>query len=207
MARKAAYSNTQKYNKRKSFDGQPVPSGMVLVPFRKDLYDLKLGDYIDANFTTMHFGEFPYVIGFMLINEECFEGYMRDFWDELNKDMEMRREGLCIIGTNTDGSIKTCPYPHRCKGCPNKGILDRHNKNRIEILSIDHEYDGETFVDNKTQPPLEDQVLDNLCPEPTVEELQVQLLAHFDKEPPATPRSFVSACKVYQSTISVSKST
>ena len=40
---------------------------MVHLPFRKDLYDLKKGDYIDANFTTMHLGEIPYVIGFMPI--------------------------------------------------------------------------------------------------------------------------------------------
>ena len=154
MARVADYSNTHKYSNRRSFDGQPVPVGMVLVPFRKDLYDLKEDDYIDANFTTMHLGEIPYVIGFMPIKEECFEGYMKDFWAEINADML-------------------------------KGLLERYNPNRIEMLSIDYEYDGETFdIEDTTQPPLEDQVLDKLCPGPTVEELQVQLLAHFDKENP-----------------------
>ena len=163
MARVADYSNTHKYSNRRSFDGQPVPVGMVLVPFRKDLYDLKEDDYIDANFTTMHLGEIPYVIGFMPIKEECFEGYMKDFWAEINADMLMKREGRCIIGKNPDGSVKTCPYTRRCKGCPNKGLLERYNPNRIEILSIDYEYDGETFdIEDKTQPPLEDQVLDKL---------------------------------------------
>ena len=185
MARQANYSNTRKYSNRRSFDGQPVPAGMVLVPFRKDLYDLKEGDYIDANFTTMHLSEIPYVIGFMPIKEECFEGYMKDFWAEINADMLMKREGRCIIGNNPDGSVKTCPYTRRCKGCPNKGLLERYNPNRIEILSTDYEYDGETFdIEDKTQLPLEDQVLDKLCPGHTVEELQVQLLAHFDKENP-----------------------
>ena len=150
---------------------------MVLVPFRKDLYDLKEDDYIDANFTTMHLGEIPYVIGFMPIKEECFEGYMKDFWAEINADMLIKREGRCIIGKNPDGSVKTCPYTRRCKGCPNKGLLERYNPNRIEMLSIDYEYDGETFdIEDTTQPPLEDQVLDKLCPSPTVEELQVQLV-------------------------------
>ena len=60
MARKADYSNTQKYRNRKSFDGQPVPTGKVLVPFRIDLYNLKKNNYIDANCTTMH------LIGFLI---------------------------------------------------------------------------------------------------------------------------------------------
>lgn len=185
MARKADYSNTQKYSNRRSFDGKPVPTGKVLVPFRIDLFDLKKEDYIDENCTTMRLGDFRYHIGFMAISEAQYPTYMKDFWDELNKDMEMRREGRCIIGKNPDGSDKLCPYTRRCKGCPNKGLLERYNPNRIEILSIDYEYDGETFdIEDTTQPPLEDQVLDRLCPEPTVEELQVKLLAHFDKENP-----------------------
>ena len=185
MSRKANYLNTHKYNDRRSFDGQPVLAGMVLVPFRKDLYDLKEIDCIDTNFTTMHLGEFPYVIGFMPIKEECFEGYMKDFWAELNADMLMKREGRCIIGKNPDGSDKICPFTRRCKACPHKGLLERYNPNRIEIISIDYEYDRETFdIEDKTQPPLEDQVLDKLCPEPSVEELQIRLLAHFDKENP-----------------------
>lgn len=185
MARKANYSNTHKYGNRRSFDGKPVPTGKVLVPFRIDLFDLKKEDYIDENCTTMRLGDFRYHIGFMAIDETQYPSYMKSFWDELNKDMEMRREGRCIIGKNPDGSDKLCPYTRRCKGCPNKGLLERYNPNRIEILSIDYEYDGETFdIEDTTQPSLEDQVLDRLCPEPTVEELQVKLLAHFDKENP-----------------------
>lgn len=185
MARKADYSNTQKYSNRKSFDGQPTPEGKVLVPFRINLFELKKGDYIDENCTTMHLGEFSYHIGFMAIDEVLYASYVRDFWDELNKDMEMRREGRCIIGTNPDESVKTCPYTHRCKGCPNKSLLERYNKNRIDILSLDYDYDGEAFdIEDKTQPSLEDQIMDRLCPEPSAEELQVQLLAHFDQENP-----------------------
>lgn len=55
----------------------------------------------------------------------------------------------------------------------------------MEILSIDYEYDGETFdIEDTSQPSVEDQVLDKLCPEPTEEELKIKLLAHFDKENP-----------------------
>ena len=109
MAKKADYSNIKEYINRRSFDRQPVPTGMVHLPFRKDLYDLKKGDYIDTNFTTMHLGEIPYVIRFMSITEECFEGYMKDFWAEINADMLMKREDRCIIGKNPDGSDKTQP--------------------------------------------------------------------------------------------------
>ena len=84
-----------------------------------------------------------------------------------------------------DGTDKLCPYTRRCKGCPNKGLLERYNPKRVEILSLDYEYDGETFdIEDTTQPSVEDQVLDKLCPEPTEDELKIQLLAHFDKENP-----------------------
>lgn len=111
MPRKANYSNAQKYSNRRSFDGQPLPNGKVLVPFLKENYDLQKGDYIQDNFTTMHLGEFTFEIGFMAISEEHYASYMKDFWDELNKNMEMRREGRCIIGKNPDGTDKLCLKP------------------------------------------------------------------------------------------------
>ena len=92
MGKTANYSNTHKYSNRKSFDGKPVEAGKVLVPFRKDTFNLKKSDYIQDNFTTMHLGEFSFEIGFMAISEDHYASYMKDFWDELNKDMEMRRD-------------------------------------------------------------------------------------------------------------------
>ena len=183
MARKADYSNSQKYSNRRSFDGSPIESGKVLVPFRIDQYDLNKGDYIQDNFTTMHLGEFSYEVGFMQIDEACFKTYMRGFWAELNEDMKTRREGRCIIEKNPDGSDKLCPFTRRCTGCSEKGLLERRNTYRVEILSLDYEYDGEIFdIEDKSQPSVEDQVLDKLCPDPTEEELKIKLLAHFDKE-------------------------
>lgn len=97
----------------------------------------------------------------------------------------MRREGRCIIEKNPDGSDKLCPFTRRCTGCPEKGLLERRNTYRVEILSLDYEYDGETFdIEDTTQLSVENQVLDKLCPEPTEEELKIKLLAHFDKENP-----------------------
>ena len=185
MARKADYSNTQKYRNRKSFNGQPVPTGKVLVPFRIDLYNLKKNNYIDANCTTMHLGESRYEIGFMPIDEILYASYMKGFWDEINEDMKMRREGRCIIRKNSDSSDKLCPYTRRCKGCPEKGLHERYNPYRMEILSLDFEYDGESFdIEDTTQPSVEEQVLDKLCPEPTEEELKIGLLAYLDQENP-----------------------
>ena len=143
MARNADYSNTQKYSNRKSFDGHPVPDSKVLVPFLKEKFGLQKGDYIQDNFTTMSLGEFSFEIGFMAISEEQYASYMKNFWAELNKDMEQRREGRCIIGKNPDGTKKLCPSTRRCTGCPNKGLLERHNPKRVEILSLDYEYDSE----------------------------------------------------------------
>lgn len=106
MACKADYSNTQKYSNRKLFDGQPVPDGKVLVPFLK--FGLQKGEYIQDNFTTMHLGEFSFEIEFMAISEDHYASYMKDFCNELNKDIEMRRDGRCIIGKNPDSSDNLC---------------------------------------------------------------------------------------------------
>lgn len=181
--KKADYSNTQKYSNRKSFDGQPVPAGKVLVPFRKELYELQKGDYIDENCITMYLDGSKYDIAFMAIDEAQFASYMKDFWDEIDKDMEMRREGRCIIGKNPDGSDKLCPYARCCKGCQNKGLLECYNPKRIETFSIDYEYYGEIFdIEDTSQPSVEDQVLDKLCPGHTEDELRIKLMAHFDEE-------------------------
>lgn len=185
MARIGNYSGTQKYSNRKSFDGQPVPAGKTLVPFRKDAYDLQKGDYIQGNFTTMHLGGFSYEIGFMAINESQFASYMKDFWRELNEDMKMRHESRCIIGKNPGVTDKLCPFTHRCTGCPEKGLLEHRNTYRMDILSLDYEYDGEVFdIADNSQSSVEDQVLDKLYPDTTDEELQVQLLAYFDRVNP-----------------------
>ena len=99
--------------------------------------------------------------------------------------MKRRREGRCIIGKNPDGSDKLCPFTRRCKGCTEKGLHERYNPNRVEILSLDYEYDGETFdLEDTSQPSVEDQVINKLCTEPTEEELKIMLLAHFDTENP-----------------------
>lgn len=185
MAKQANYSNNQKYSNRKSFDENQIPVGKVLVPFCTNQYDFKEGECIPDNFTTMHLGEFKYEIGFMPIYAELFESYMTGFWKQLNDDMKQKREGRCIIGKNPDGTNKLCPFTRHCTGCPENGFHERCNPYRIEILSLDYEYNGENFdIADESQPSVEDQVLKEICPEPTEEELQIQLLAHLDKVNP-----------------------
>lgn len=169
------YSDPHKYSDRKAFDCQPVPAGKELIPFRKETYELQKDDYIQENFTTMHDNEFCYEIDFIAINESQFASYMKDFWRELNEDMKMRREGRCIIGKN-DGSDKFCPYTKRCTDCPEKGLLEHRNTYRVEVLSLDYEHDGESFdIEDTSQPPLKDQVLNRICPEPTVDDICVEI--------------------------------
>lgn len=183
MGKTADYTNTKKYSNNKSFDGKAVEPGKVLVPFLKDEFHLRTEEYIDENFTTMHLGEFKYPIGFMAIREDKYADYMQDFWDEVNKDMELRREGRCIIGKNPDGTDKLCPNTHRCKGCPNKRLLERRNKKRVEILSLNYEFENEGFdmIDEKTS-YFEDQVLDEMCPDPDYNEVRNRALARLEKQ-------------------------
>lgn len=93
MKRTADYSNTTKFSNKKSFNGKPVEAGKVLVPFRKETFNLPADSYIQDNFTTVHLGGFDYEIGFMPIFEECFASYMGEFWDEINDDLKIRRKG------------------------------------------------------------------------------------------------------------------
>lgn len=185
MGRITNYSNTQKYSDKKSFDGKPVEEGKVLVPFKKEDMNLMPGEYIYDNFTTFHLGEFKIVVGFMAISEGYFASYMQEFWDKLNKELEAGREGRCVIVKNADGTDKLCPYTRKCKGCQNKGLLERRNTHRVEIISLDYEYEGDGFdIEDTSTPSVEDQVLEKIDPEPTEDELKLQMLAHFDKTNP-----------------------
>lgn len=186
MAKKRDFSNTQQFSNRKSFDGKPVEDGKVLAPFRKTTMKLPEGTYIQANFTTANYGVTKFEIGFMPILESEFSSYMRDYEDEIEAELEVMREGRCIIGYK-NGSPVICSRYHKCKDCPNKGKLERHNPNRVEVLSLDFEFEnnGFDYVD-ENQPSLEDQVLERLEPEPALSEdkLEAKMLAHFDQVKP-----------------------
>ena len=92
---------------------------------------------------------------------------------------------MAVIVKNADGTDKLCPYTRKCKGCQNKGLLERRNTHRVEIISLDYEYEGDGFdIEDTSTPSVEDQVLEKIDPEPTEDELKLQMLAHFDKTNP-----------------------
>ena len=92
MGRTDDHNTTEKFRNKRSFDGKPVEPGKVLVPFRKETFNLPAGTYIQDNFTVMYLGEFEYEIGYMPISESFYVSYMKEFWDEIEKDSAMRRK-------------------------------------------------------------------------------------------------------------------
>jgi hypothetical protein len=182
---KKDYSNEQKFSNRRSFDGSPVAPGNVLVPFRPEVYELEESDYIEENFTTMHLGEFKFRLGFMPIAEERFASYMRDFWDEINKELKMRREGRCIIGHNFNGSPIICPNTKCCKCCQKEGTLKCYNPDHFDMLSLDLALEENGLSkDAFALTSFEQDLLDELEPEPTMDELWNATLAHFSSVNP-----------------------
>lgn len=165
---------TSKYQNRKSYNGQPVPEGMVLAPawFSKEM---KQNDdtCISANFTTWKFCGIHFLIGFVPVEEECYDSYMSFFWSEINEHLKKTRPGRCIIETKKDGTPKVCPKANLCTGCDKYGTLPRYNlaKEEEELLSLDfcYENDAFDFEDKQTLTP-EDAV--------TLESTFLDLIAH-----------------------------
>lgn len=187
MAKKKKFSNTQEFSNRRSFDGRPLLKGKVLVPFRKDTMNLPKGAYVQDNFITMHLGGFRFELGFMPIDENHFSDYMREYWDDINAELDAKRSGRCILRYDDCGYPVVCSRYHKCRDCPKKGTLKRFNPNRIETISLDFEYDGECFdIPDDRQPSVEAQVLSRLEPDPelTLKELETEMFAYFDQEKP-----------------------
>ena len=179
MANKVS-SFSNKYSDHQSIDGRPLNVGEVLVP-----YWFQSGSSIPSECkertTTWTLGEFKFLIGFMPIPESDYASYMKEFNQQLNDYMNLRREGRCIIGKNPDGTDKLCPNSRHCKGCPEKGTHERYNPHRVKLLSLDFLYEDESFdYADETQPSVEEQVLDALCPNPSDEEICIRLFDHLD---------------------------
>ncbi|MCR4839733.1 MAG: hypothetical protein K5897_12500 [Eubacterium sp.] len=173
-----------KYSNMISFDGNKPQPGFVLVPLW-----IQNEDGIPAAFrksiTSWPCGSEKIRVCYIPIPEGQFDSYMKEFNRELNDYMKCRREGRCIIGKKPNGTPKLCPYSNRCTNCPKKGTLPRYNPYRKEILSLDYLYEGESFdYADPAQPSLEDTVLEQLCPAPSLEEQTDQLLTHLEQLKP-----------------------
>lgn len=172
--------NPDKYSNKRSYDGQPVPAGQVLVPiWIKKGFQNDTDICVPDNFITWKFAGVHFLIGFAPIDRDAFGSYMKFFWSENNEYLEQKRTGRCVIGRNADGTPLVCPKAHRCVGCPDRGTLPRYNpkSDEVELLSLDFCYEDETFdVADYSQPTPEEVVL--------MDELYVSLLEHLRKIKP-----------------------
>lgn len=182
--------NPYKYNNRTAIDGKPLEPGKVLVPWWiQDGYKFKPGE--KKHCTIIRFGEFKFTVGFIQINVECYETYMKGFNQEINNYMKEHREGRCIIGYKENGEPICCPKSKHCKGCENRynPTAKRYNpyKDRFDILSLDYCYDDED-EDNVIEVTYENAVSPEeayiLSEELTDDEYYALILAHFEKENP-----------------------
>ena len=84
--------NTHKYCDQKSYNGQPLRPGEVLVPFwcTKDM-QLDNDTCIHDNFTTWKKGGYHFLIGFAPIQESAYEEYMKDFNRQINSFLDTWR--------------------------------------------------------------------------------------------------------------------
>ena len=100
--------DTHKYCDQKSYNGQPLRSGEVLVPFwcTKDM-QLDNDTCIHDNFTTWKKGAYHFLIGFAPIQEPAYEEYMKDFNRQINSFLDTWRAGRCITGHKYGKRFKT----------------------------------------------------------------------------------------------------
>lgn len=172
--------NTDKYNDKKSYNGQAVADGMVLVPFwmKKD-FQKDSSICLSENFTTWKLGGIHFLIGFAPIEKGSFTAYMQFFWSEINEYLEKKCAGRCIIEKNPDGTPIICPKANRCTGCPEKGKSERYNpkSDEVEILSLDFCYEDDDFdVADPSQVTPEEALLEK--------DLEAGLLEHLRKIKP-----------------------
>ena len=179
--------DTHKYCDQKSYNGQPLHPGEVLVPFwcSKNL-QIESDACISDNFTTWKIGGFHFLIGFAPIQESAYEAYMEDFNRQINSFLDTRRAGRCIIGHRNDGTPITCSKSNKCTRCPQKGLLERYNPKKAkenEMLSLDFSYDGDGFDSiMPTSPSPEEEIFADA--ELSENEHYEILIAHLTKDKP-----------------------
>ncbi len=163
MTKKREFNNTQYYCNLNSFDGRPLAKGKALVPFRTDVIELRMGDYIPDNLTSVQIDGFQFEIGFMSIDESKYAVYMQEFQEEIAAELSKIRESNCILGYEKNGEPVFCLSFHNCSDCPNAGIRSCLNPNYIETLSLDFMCENKDFdIADDRQPSVEKQDLTRL---------------------------------------------
>lgn len=132
-----ATKSTQAKREKKTFDGEPIPEGYVLAPvwlqrdFAKNYPGLKM-----ENLTTRTFAGIRFLIGYVAVPPEKYEGLKQDCDKQINAYLKKHRAGRCIIGKKKDESPKLCPKTNRCKGCIHKGEYERYNPEKDDNPEI-----------------------------------------------------------------------
>ena len=175
---------SDKYNNMPTVNGISLKVGEVLVPWW--LQDEDRPSLVEKKYIrTWKSGSFRYHVCFIPIPEEKFETYMKEFNREINAYAQSRREGRCVIEIKPDGTKKICPSSRRCENCPYKGMYERYNPHRVDILSLDYENEENKLdIPDSASPSVEEIVLDKMYPKPSEEELLADMLDHFDCEHP-----------------------
>ena len=132
---------TREKREKKTYDGTPIPEGYVLAPIWLKQDFVNEASYIKSeNLTTREYADITFLIGYVAVPPEKYEGLKRDCDEQINAYLKKHCAGRCIIGKKKDGSPKLCPTNNRCKGCTHKDEYERYNSekdNNLEILFSD----------------------------------------------------------------------
>lgn len=162
---------------KKPYDGRPVPEGYVLAPvWLKRSFVEDAPDILSENLTTRKYAGITFLIGYVAVPPEEYEGLKQDCDAQINAYLKKHRAGRCIIGYKKDGTPKLCPKTNRCRGCIHKGEYERYNPqkdNNPEIL----------FTDITEEQGVEDQY-PSLQDTETEEDKLAKLLEHLKTKDP-----------------------
>lgn len=136
-----ATRSTQEKREKKTYDGTLIPEGYVLAPVWLKRDFVNEASYIKSeNLTTRKYAGITFLIGYVAVPPEKYEGLKQDCDEQINVYLKKHRAGRCIIGKKKDGSPKLCPKSNHCKGCIHKGEYERYNPekdNNPEIIFSD----------------------------------------------------------------------
>ena len=132
-----ARTDKHAYDHHRAYNGVSLKEGEVLAPFWIP-DEMKNADdtIIKENLTTWTFGGISFLIGFIPIAEESFDGYMSLFWKDIDSFTAQYRAGRCIIGYRSDGSPKTCPKANSCAECDHRQLLPRYNRATDSMIML-----------------------------------------------------------------------
>lgn len=162
---------------KKPYDGRPVPEGYVLAPvWLKRNFVEDAPDILSENLTTRKYAGITFLIGYVAVPPEEYEGLKQDCDAQINAYLKKHRAGRCIIGYKKDGTPKLCPKTNRCRGCIHKGEYERYNPEKDDNPEI-------LFTDITEEHGVEDQYPSLQDPE-TEEDKLAKLLKHLKTKDP-----------------------